>query len=397
MNRRHQVAATLTAATALLAACSANTSDEAATTTATTGASTSNKTSGEQLTLTDVKGRTVVLDHAPERIILGEGRGVFATSILDNKNPLDHVVAMGSDLKAAAPSYYDKFMDAVPAAKDIPTIGNMGKGDVTVENLLSHQPDLVIMSADHYDASQGNGLLDKLDTAKIPYVVTDFRQHPMENTTKSVELLGKIWNKQDRAADFTNTWNTKVEKVKELVKDEEATPTFLWRAAGLKDCCNTINNSNLGEFVNAAGGDNLGDHLLDAESGTVTAEKLIEKQPQVIIATGGSWAPDKDKPQAIPHANLGYDTDAADATSTLAGLVATPGLDQVTATQNGNLYSVWHQFYDSPLNYIALMQFARWLHPEATQELDVEKEWKDAHSKYVAFPVSGTFFAQDKK
>ncbi|APT85434.1 ABC transporter substrate-binding protein [Corynebacterium aquilae] len=348
------------------------------------------------VTFTDVKGRTVTLDKAPERVILGEGRGVFATSILDKDHPLDKVVAWGSDLKNAAPTWYANFMEAVPEAKDLPEIGNMAKGDVTVENLLSFNPDLVVMTADHYDGAQTNGLLDKMDAAGINYVVTDFRQHPLENTTKSVALLGEVFGKQDKAKQFNDEWTTKVDAVKKTAEGLDDKPsTFIWRAAGLKDCCSTVNKSNLGELVDAAGGKNLGDTLLDTESGDVTAEKLIAEQPDAIIATGGSWAAKKDKPEAVPHANLGYDTDEATAQATLQGLLATPGFDELKAPKDDEFFAVWHQFYDSPFNYIALEQFAKWLHPEDFKDLDPQKDLEQAHEKYVPFKAKGTFFVKD--
>ena len=144
-----------------------------------------NAANNAALTVTDVQGREVSFDKQPERIILAEGRGVFATSILDKDKPFDKVVARGSDLKTAAPSFYEELEKAVPETKDIPEIGNMAKGDVTVENLLSYNPDVVIMTADHYKASETNGMLTRMDDAGIKYVVTDFRQHPLTNTTKS--------------------------------------------------------------------------------------------------------------------------------------------------------------------------------------------------------------------
>ena len=67
-----------------------------------------NAANNAALTVTDVQGREVSFDKQPERIILAEGRGVFATSILDKDKPFDKVVARGSDLKTAAPSFYEE-------------------------------------------------------------------------------------------------------------------------------------------------------------------------------------------------------------------------------------------------------------------------------------------------
>lgn len=385
------LAAVLASSALLLTACGGT-----GETTAMSESTKADAASGNAITVTDVEGRTVTFDKLPERVILSEGRGVFATSILDREHPLDKVVGMGNDLEQADPSYYDNFKKSVPELADVTTIGNMNHGDVTVENLLALNPDVVVMSADAYKTSGTNGLLQKLDDAKIKYVVTDFRQHPLENTTKSVEMLGTVLGKEDKAKEFTKEWTDKVNTVKERVEKLNDRPsTFVWRAAGLKECCSTVNDSNLGEMINLAGGDNLGDHLVDGASGSVTAEQLIASQPAAIIATGGSWAPDKDKPEVVPHVALGYNSDPETAQKTLQGLLATPGFEELKAPKDDEFFAVWHQFYDSPLNYIAIEQFAKWLHPDEFKDLDPEKDLKEAHKKYVAFDETGVFFVKD--
>lgn len=357
---------------------------------------------GAAITVTDVKGREVTFDKQPERIILGEGRSLFATSILNKENPIEHVVAMGADLGKAAPSFKKKLTEVVPEVNDVPEIGHLAKGDVTVENLISFQPDALVMSADHYDAVSTTGMLDKLDEAGIKYVVTDFRQHPMENTTKSISTLGQLFGHEEEAKKFNDDWQSTVDAIVEKTKnlDEKDRPsTLLWRAAGLKDCCATVGRANLGEFVDAAGGNNLGDTLLDTEFGDLTAEKVIEQNPDAIIATGGSWDPssyaDKDtRKQAIPHAELGYFTDKAKAEDTLAGLLQTNGFDQLDAPKNGKFYAVWHQFYDSPMNFLVVEQMAKWLHPDLFKDLDVNAHWEQAHKDYLPFDASGIFFSE---
>ncbi|MCK7638466.1 ABC transporter substrate-binding protein [Corynebacterium pygosceleis] len=402
MKTRHTAAGTALFATALvLTACSgagdgdaAGTTENAATESGTTAATSATRAAADgQITITDVEGRTVTFDSLPERIILGEGRGIFATAILDREDPLDKVVAMGSDLRAAAPAYFDNLVAAYPKAGEVPEIGNIAKGDVTVENLISHDPDALVITADHYDAAKTTGMLDKLDAAGITYIVTDFRQHPMTNTTVSVTALGELFGRKDAAESFNEEWNGVVERVKERVADVDRKPsTFLWRAAGLKDCCNTVAKANLGEMISLAGGDNLADHIIDTESGDITAEKLIDEQPEIIIATGGTWAKQNDKPQAVPHVDLGYGVSPDTSRDTLKGLLDTPGLNELNAPGEGRFYGVWHQFYDSPFNYIALEQFGKWIHPDKFSDIDPVADLRDANSRYLPFTADGTFF-----
>lgn len=343
-----------------------------------------------KITVTDVVGRTVEFDKQPERIILGEGRSVFATSILDREHPTAKVVGMGSDLKSAAPSYHEKLMAAHPEVKDIPEIGNLAKNDVNVENLLSYQPDVITMTADHYQGAKDTGLLAKLDQAGLKYVVTDFRQHPLQNTTKSMTVFGQVFGQQQRAEEFNKEWTKSVDAVKEKVAKADKKETLVWRAAGFTDCCSTVNNSNIGEFVNVAGGENLGDKIIDTESGNITPEKMIQEQPENILVTGGTWAPKDNK--KVSHVQLGYTAEAGKAEEQLKGLTTLPGMDQVEALKNGHSAAMWHQFYDSPLNFMAIEFIAKWLHPELFQDIDIDAHWRELHSKYVPFEASGVFF-----
>lgn len=380
-------AGVVAAATLATAACSAGGNDEKT-------ASGSSSTSGGKVVLKDVAGRSVELDKKPERVVLAEGRAMFAAAMLDPKNPVEHVAALGSDLHTASPSFEEKLLEKAPAIKDLPKIGNAAKGDVTVENLVALKPDVIVFTLDHKKAIEKNGFLDKVDQAGLKYVFTDFRQKPLENTTKSVELLGQVLDEEARAKEFTDFYNTQLEDVKSRVADVKEKPrTLLWRAAGRKDCCATVKNSNLGDLVNVAGGENIGDSLLEQESGDLTAEKVIAEQPDAIIATGGAWAKDPKKPEVLPHVELGYMATEDVAEKTLAGLIKTPGFTTLKAPKEGKLYGAYHQFYDSPYNIFALQQFGKWLHPEKFKDVDPEKNFADFHKEWLPFEYSGVFFA----
>lgn len=345
--------------------------------------------------VTDVMGRTVSFEKQPERIILGEGRGIFATSIIDSEHPTDKVVAMGDDIKSAAPSFLEKLQESHPEVKDIPTIGSLAKGDVSVETLLSYQPDVITITADHYKAAKDTGLLDKMDRAGLKYVVTDFRIHPLQNTTTSVGVYGKILGKPEKAEEFNKEWQSSVDKIAQKTKDVNKPGVFVWRAGGFGDCCSTVKESNIGEFVAVAGGNNLGDAMLTTESGSVTPEKLIQEQPEKILVTGGSWAPKNGKP--TQHVNLGYTSTPDAAQTSLKNLNRLPGMDKVDALGNGQTVAIWHQFYDSPLNFIAIEYIAHWLHPDLFPEVDTQKHWQEVHKKYVPFDAAGVFFADSSK
>ncbi len=348
------------------------------------------------VSFTDLAGRQVELDHEPERVILGEGRSVFATGILNKEDPLDKVVAIGSDLKQNVPDYYHELEKATPKVNELPEIGGFTKGDVTVEELISLDPDLIVLSKDQYEASQTAGLTDKLDQAGLTYAVTDFRAKPLENTVPTMEIFADIFGHEDRAEEFIADWQKNVDLVTERATKAQGKPsTFVWRAAGISDCCGSWNDSNISELVNVAGGKNVADGIIEGESGALTPEKVIDADPDMIIATGGDWSAKADNAKGhTGFAAVGYgisDKDAHDSAATLAGVQ--PGFEDLSAVKEHNLHGLWHQFYNSPFNYLALLQIAAWLHPEDYADVNVQQEWAEAQEKYSPVPGDGTFFS----
>ena len=349
-----------------------------------------------EFSFTDITGRDVELDKAPDRVILGEGRSLFATGVLNTDNPLDKVVGIGTDLKQNVPDYYNALEKELPSVNEVPEIGGFTKGDVTVEKLVSLDPDLIVLSLDQYDASREAGLTDKMEQAGLKYAVTDFRRDPLENTPKTMDIFGEIFGQEDRAEEFNADWQKTVDLVEERAEKVKDKPrTFVWRAAGVSDCCGSWNDSNISQLVNAAGGENIADEVIPGESGTITPEKVLEADPDMIIATGGDWSDMKDdEGHPVGYAAVGYGIDEKEAKGSVAKLPGKQaGFDKLRAVKEHHFHSMWHQFYDSPFNYLALLQVAEWIDPEAYADMDVAKQWTDAQEKYSPVSGEGTFFS----
>ena len=344
------------------------------------------------LTVTDAAGRTVDFDTQPERILLAEGRGLFATSILQD-NPFDKVVAYGDDFEKAAPAMREKILEKFPEAKELPQIGSLQKGDVTVENLLAQKPDVVVMTLDQKTVAEQNGFLTDMDAVGLKYVFTDFRQDPLNNTEVSMKLFGDIFGASERAESYNEFWSEKVNDITERVGATTEKPkTVVWMAAGFMDCCTIAGDANLGKLVDAAGGHNVGPEILGTDETEITPEKLVEVNPDKLVVTGGEWAPDPQKTDAFSHVELGYQADEAAARESFGGPLHGPGMEQLTAPKEGDFFAVYHQFYDSPYNVFALEAFAKWLHPEEFGDLDPAKDFEDFHAEWMPIDYSGTFF-----
>ncbi|GAB47071.1 ABC transporter substrate-binding protein [Mobilicoccus pelagius] len=352
----------------------------------------SSSSSAAAVTITDAAGRTVELPAVPQRIVFGEQRQAYASMVLDKEDPTRHVVAWGSDMEKAAPDMYARLAEAHPAVADIPKVGSLAQGDLTVESLLSHKPDVYVMTLDSMRAAEKNGLLAQFDKAGLTYVVTDFRVDPAKNTDVSMRAIGALLGRGDKAEEFLTYYHGVVDPVVQKAESATNRPTsFAWRAPGVKACCSTWGDVNFGQMLTRAGGTNLGTKHLPGEEGDLTPEQVLAAQPDVVVATGGAWSKQKlDDKAKTSYLALGYDVTQKEANASLASLRKQPGFDQLEAFDTGRVHGVYHQFYDAPYNFVAYQAFAKWQHPELFPDVDPQKTWADFSEKFMPFPAEGT-------
>ena len=358
------------------------------------GSSTSSGTSNGGFEVTDIVGRKVTFSAQPKRIVLSESRHIYSLAFLNKTNPIDKVVAWGEDLQKAAPDFYEKILSVAPKAAELPKIGNITKDGLPIETLVSHKPDVFVMTLDVYNSAKEKGYLEKLDGQQIKYVVTDFRRDPVKNTVPSVTLMGDLFDKRKEAEAFVSFYKKQVDPIVAKVKSLTSKPaTFLWRSPGVNEPGATYSTANLGAIITATGGTNIADSLLSGEEGTLTLEKIIESNPKNIIATGGEWQKQKINEKAqTSYVHLGYKADEASAKASLEQLKNQPGFDQIQAFTDRHVYGIYHQFYDAPYNFIAFLTFAKWQNPEAFSDVDPAKVWKDFHEQYMPWKAEGVFF-----
>ena len=353
---------------------------------------------GGALTITDVAGRTVTLESAPTKIILGESRQAYSLLFLQRDNLMDKVVAWGTDIQSAAPDIYDRLVKVQPKAAELPTVGSVAKGDLSVENLLEYNPDLFLMTLEQYEAAKQAGFDAKLDSAKIPYLVTDFRKKPVENTHTSVRLLGRAFGVSGKADEFLTYYDSLVNPVLEAAKakaEADRPSVFVWRSPGISEPGRTFGESNFGQIVTASGGNNLGTKLIDGDAGTVTAEQLIASQPDIIIATGGDWEKQKvSEKTVIKYVKLGYNATPEETNQTLGQLSSETGYSELKAFSDKQVYGIYHQLYDAPYNFLAYVAFAEWQGLKVDGLPEVDAAWSEFHDKFMPFKAEGVFAAK---
>lgn len=346
------------------------------------------------MTLTDIAGRQVTLDAMPKKIVLGEGRMIYSISTLVDGNPFEKLVGWRNELPGVDPDALRKYAKTFPSDIDrMIDFGNPYAGDFSVEAVLEAGADLMLLNLGNLFKAEETGLIDKLEKAGVPVVFVDFRRNPIQNTVPSLLILGRVFGEEKNAAEFIDFYITQMRRVANVVDTvpaEEKPLVVVETAAGLIECCRSFGPYNYGRFVELAGGVNLGSSLANAYSVTLSAEGVIEADPDHIIATGANWA--ETRPQ-VTSVLLGYEADASSNAAKLKALANRPGFADLRAIKQGNYHAIYHQFYNSPFHFVAIQQIAKWLYPEDFADLDPQATLDTLHNQFMPYKNSGQFWA----
>ncbi|MEP0073896.1 MAG: ABC transporter substrate-binding protein [Paraglaciecola sp.] len=353
------------------------------------------------VTVTDLAGREVTLTEQPERIILGDSRYLHALSILNQKNPVKPVVAMLSKLQWVDYGSFVAYQKRFPSIADIPVIGRSSADSFSIESAIALNADLAIFSLDgHGPNARHSNIIKILEKAGIKVIFVDFRKNPLRNTPKSLTLLGQVLGKEAQAKRFIDFYTNQIEKVTSKIatlSQEEKKRVFIHSRVGVTNgCCETMVRGMMADFVDAAGGNNIALPLIPGATGMVNHEYLLAQQPDVYIATavGSKGMPKESPDDELPYVMLGAGVPNDFAQASLQQAFVRYKLTSLHAFQDKQAYALWHGFYNSPLNLVAVQVVAKWLYPEEFKELDPNATISYFFEHFQAIPLTGVYWTE---
>ncbi|RBL85309.1 iron ABC transporter substrate-binding protein [Streptomyces cavourensis] len=340
--------------------------------------------------VTDLAGRVVTVPDHPQRVLLGEGRFVFAMALLDRADPVARVVGWQGELKQQDPYSWQQLVKRFPKAADVPLIGKTSEASVSPEKIVSLKPDVAVFSLSGHGPGRNNPMIASLQEAGIPIVFIDFRQHPVQNTVPSLRILGQALDRQDAAERYIAFYESHMARVRQIVQpvpQAERPRVFVEMLAGVwPACCHSTGNGSFGDLLEAAGGVNVAAPVLPGAIGDVSMEFLLQAQPQVYIATGSRSEPGRAGLLAGPGA-------AADVSAaSLSTLLERDGIRDLDAVKKGRAFGIWHAFYNSPYNVAAVEAMAKWLYPERAAALDPRATLDTLYRDFLDVDGAGTYW-----
>lgn len=338
------------------------------------------------VTVKDLDNRTVTIEHKPQRIILQDGRDIFALALLARDNPFANVVAWNNLPKKQDSETWNVLKRKWPDAEKILDMKFSDQGNVDLETVISRQPDLMIAQLRAKPSLVQTGVLAKLKALHIPVVFVDYELHPVENTLPSIALLGKVMGQTDRAQAYIDFYQQRLDMIHQRLANLSKKPlVFIEPIAGVggldNGCCFTHARNGWGGLVEAAGGINIGSQLLPGATGTVSVEKIISMNPDYYLMTG-SKRPGKGT-AVIP---FGYNVDPKEVQMAFNALLARQGVSSIPAVVKGHTGAVYHHFYNNPYNIIAIEILSKTFYPAQFADVDPLADFHALIKQFTRIP-----------
>lgn len=345
------------------------------------------------LEVTDLAGRAVSVELPVKRLVISEGRYVPLLALLRPDGPVAGVVGMMTPLGWTAPDLEQQLFERFPDARDIPLFGGRSKDSISVEKIIDLAPELAIFGInDHGPGTKNAELIDQLTAAGTKIVFIDFRADPLNNTLPSINLLGQLLGAQERASEYGAFYQDRFDVIRERVATTDTRPTvFLQAHPGRFECCWGMADGMLGPFVGITGGLNIADAVAPGPTAQHTAEFLLTENPDVWIGTA-SGTYDEFIEGGDPVA-LGAGMTDQMASESLTRYLSSPEFAALDAVRTGRAHSIWHNFYNSPFNIVALEAFATWIHPELFADTDPTATMETIYDRWLPFELNGVYSA----
>jgi len=336
------------------------------------------------ITVTDVKGRTVTVPKVPERIVLGFYYEDYLA--IGGPGALDKVVALSlSTWKDWRPNQFAAYEKALPKLASIPDVGNTEDSTFSIEKVIAAKPDLLILAAWNYDAL-GEGI-KQIEAAGIPILTLDYNAQTVEKHVASTLALGKLLGTEARAEKLAENYKLAFEDIDARIKAAGPTTRKVYvelAQKGATEVGNSYGSSMWGALIDKLGGQNIAKGQI-GNWGPLSPEYVLTQKPDLIFLAGSEWL---NKPQAVI---VGFGADPALARERMAAYVARPGWSDLPAVKDGGVHALYHGGARTLSDYVYAQYIAKQLYPEAFKDLDPAKNIRDYYDTWLPIKADGVF------
>ena len=300
---------------------------------------------GDEISVIDARGRTVVLEREPKRVA---ALSFASLELIRLMNGADRLV--GASRQPASR------LAIVPEMTRLASLGGAYEPDM--EALVGAKPELVVA----WGSFPGLWLEDRLKPFGISVLRLDF-YHPGEFEREVAVLAEVLGPEAERRAKEYLAWNRGArERLEGRVSAAKDRPSVVVEHFSRNRVAGP--GSGAYDLTLALGARNLGAEL-GVEASDVDPEWILSRDPSMIVkmATAASYGSIEDRERHFEA--LRQD------------LSGRPGWEALSAVRNGRLHVMDSDLSAGPRQAVGLHQLARWLYPELVGKDEAGEVWRE--------------------
>jgi len=320
----------------------------------------------KEITITDTLGRNVTIHYPVEKVVVCDD---LVAELVQLIGAADNVVGIEPSIKDRG--YFPKMTDK-------PIVGSQFR-DLNYELIVELEPDVVLLM----DVGPVAKVIEKLSKIGVKAIVISIRP---EKIPETIELLGKMFGKEERAKEIIEWWNNKWSLLEERISSANSKvklKAFVGMGFSPTDKLPTQTWGKLANWnyiferlslVNIAS-EKLKTH------GEVDLEFVIEANPDIIII--GDWS----------DVWLGYTKNSTELAEKMIEVVLKdPVLKDVSAVRRGKVYAMHYSMLLSFRSVIGAYYLAKVVYPELFEDVNPDEIHEEYFEKWLEVPYKGIWF-----
>lgn len=339
-----------------------------------------------EITITDLRDRTLTLNAPAERVLLGFYYEDYLAVVGDGA--VDKLVGLSRGPWADwRPKQWDAYTQVFPQLAELPDVGDTENSTMSIEAAIAADPDLVVLAGWQYDALGESAA--QFDTADIPVLVLDFNAQTLEAHLASTRALGMAMGTEERAQTLATLYAEMTADTAARVEQSTEAPKVYVELAqkGPDEVGNSYAGGMWGGVIDRLKGQNIANGQIE-NWGPLSPEYVLSQAPEVILLSGSEWL---NRPASVP---LGFGADKALANERIGAYLGRPGWSDLPAVENGKVYGIYHGGSRTLSDFAYFRFLGKAMHPATFADVDPQAELAKFYGDWLPITPEGTFMMQ---
>ena len=335
--------------------------------------------------VTDVLDRTITLPEDVEKVVVTFNLEEYLA--VTGEEGIDKLVGFSHDYwKGRREDAWKTYIAKFPQLEELPDVGY--NDTISVENIISLDPDVVLMSAPvNYDYIEPE--LDKFAEAGIEVAFVNYHKQTVEMHRSSTELIGEIMGQEERAKEISDFYEDQVKLIEErisgLEENAERPKVYMEYSIAPNTYGNSWADKMWGALIPQCGGINIAAGLSDGNSVEVAPEQVIASNPDLIVFTG--CLVDDNNENIV----VGYGADREKALERLQAYQEREGWSGLNAVKNDRMAVLYHDLSRHIFDFAGTQMLAKLCQPELFTDVDPEENLRTFFEKYMPVELEGVW------